>query len=141
MKKENLPQDESALKDITREVYYVKNEDGKYEKGLSSGWQVKADALSEAWVEIARKAEEAANEVKNNTKSPIYFFMIVNIMDLPTLSGYTGFWIFTIKRHFKPSVFNKLSDKKLEKYASTFRISIEEIKQFNGTDFNKYIKS
>ncbi|MAX80238.1 MAG: hypothetical protein CL843_08690 [Crocinitomicaceae bacterium] len=141
MKKENLPQDESALKNVTREVCYVKNNDGKYEKGLSSGWQVKADALSEAWEEIYRKAEEAAEEVTKNTKSPIYFFMIVNLMDIPTLSGYTGFWMITIKRHFKPGVFKKLSDRKLEKYASAFKISIEELKQFNGADFNQYIKN
>ena len=61
MKKEDLPQDRSGLEVFTREVCYVKNEDGKYEKALSSGWQVKNDALDGAWDEITRRCEEAKN--------------------------------------------------------------------------------
>ena len=53
-------------------------------------------------------------------------------MDLTLLSGYTGFWKWTIKRHFKPSVFKKLNDKKLFNYSKAFEITIDELKSFNG---------
>jgi len=33
-----------------------------------------------------------------------------------------------VKRHFKPSVFKKLSRKKLKKYAEVFEISIKKLK-------------
>ena len=134
MKKKDLPQDKSGLEDFTREVYYVKNEEGKYETALSSGWQVKNDALDGAWDEIARRCEDAKKAFLAGEKSPILFFMELNLMDMPTLSGYTGFWSFSIKRHLKPNVFKKMSDKKLERYAKAFRITIEELKNFDGKD-------
>ena len=48
MKKKELPQDKSALENWTREVCYVKNEDGKYETGLSTGWEIKTVAQEQA---------------------------------------------------------------------------------------------
>ena len=91
MKKEDLPQDKSALEKFTREVCYVKNKDGKYEKDLSIGWDVKADALDGAWDEINRRIEDARQAFIAGEKSPILFFMELNLMDYPTLAGYTGF--------------------------------------------------
>jgi len=140
MKKENLPQDESALKNFTREVCYVKNEANKYQQSLSTGWKVKSEALAEAWVEINRRIAEAAKAVKKGKKSPVLFFMELRLMDFPTLSAYTGFWTFFIKRHMKPKVFKKLSEKKLGIYASVFKISVDELISFDGKNIDKYNK-
>jgi hypothetical protein len=132
MKKEDLPQDKSALGTMTREVCYVKNSDGKYTTGLSTGWDVKKDALDNAWDDIKERVEAARIAVKNGEKSPVYYFMELRIMDFQVLSGYTGFWKFNIKRHLKPDVFKSLSEKKLSRYAKAFDISIEELKNFKG---------
>lgn len=132
MKKEDLPQDPSALEGVTREVCYVKDANGKYVSDLSTGWNVKKQALDNAWDDIKERVEEAAAKVKNGEVSPVFYFMELKLMDLTLLSGYTGFWKWTIKRHFKPSVFKNLSDKKLAAYAKAFDISIEELKNFNG---------
>jgi len=134
MKKEDLPQDKTKLENVTREVCYVTNKDGKYEKALSSGWDVKSEALDEAWNEVNRRAEEAKAAILAGEKSPILYFMELNMMDMPTMVGYTGFWSFSIKRHLKPKVFSRLSDKKLEIYAKAFRITVDELKNFNGND-------
>ena len=132
MKKEDLPQEPGALSRLTRELCYVKNEDGKYETALSDGWDVKKDALDSAWVEVNERIEDARKAVASGEKSPIYYFMELRLMDLTVLSGYTGYLSFFVKRHFKPSVFKDLSDKKLEKYARAFDISLEELKNFKG---------
>lgn len=132
MKKEDLPQDKSALESMTREVCYVKNSDGKYTTGLSTGWEVKKDALDNAWEDIKERVELARKAVKDGEKSPVYYFMELRIMDFQVLSGYTGFWKFTIRRHLKPSVFKSLSDEKLKRYANAFDISMDELKNFKG---------
>lgn len=132
MKKEELPQDDSALKAMTRELLYVKDSEGKYTTGLSTGWDVKKDALDNAWDDIKERVETARIAVKNGEKSPVYYFMELRLMDFPVLSGYTGFWSFTIKRHLKPNVFRSLSDKKLNIYAKAFDISMDELKNFKG---------
>lgn len=138
MKKDNLPQDKSALKDFTRELCYVKGDSDKYESALSTGWDVKKDALDLAWQEINRRIEDAALAVKEGKKSPVLFFMELNLMDMPTLAGYTGFWKISIKRHMKPSVFKKLSEKKLAIYAREFKITVDELVNFDGTNIDKY---
>jgi hypothetical protein len=132
MKKEDLPQDKSALENFSREVCYVKNSEGNYETALSEGWEVKKDALDNAWEEVNNRVEEARKAVREGTKSPIYYFMELHLMDLSVLSGYTGFWTITIKRHFKPAVFKGLSERRLQKYADAFEVTIEELKNFRG---------
>ena len=132
MKKENLPQDKSSLEKMTRELCYVKNEDGKYTTGLSTGWDVKSDALDNAWDDIHERVKEAALAVKNGEKSPVFYFMELRLMDLQLLSGYTGFWKFNIKRHFDSKTFQSLSEKKLSIYAKAFDVSVEELKNFKG---------
>ena len=132
MKKEDLPQDPGALDKFTREVCYVKNDDGKYETALSKGWDVKKQALDSAWEEVNERVEEARKAVAHGEKSPVYYFMELRLMDLSVLSGYTGIFPFFIKRHFKPSVFKGLSERKLEKYARAFDITVSELKNFKG---------
>jgi hypothetical protein len=132
MKKEDLPQDQSALEGVTRDLCYVKDADGKYTTGLSKGWEVKKTALDNAWEDINERVTEAALMVKNGEMSPVYYFMEKKLMDLIVLSGYTGFWKFTIKRHFKPAVFAKLSDSKLSQYANAFEVTVDELKKFKG---------
>ncbi|PIB34409.1 hypothetical protein BFP72_02725 [Reichenbachiella sp. 5M10] len=128
MKKEDIPQDEGPLKNVLREVVYAKDEEGKYTSALSQGWDVKKDALDNAWDDVNEKIEEAKQAVLNGEKSPVYYYKEKTLMDMPTITGYTGFWAITVKRHFKPSVFNKLSEAKLAKYAKAFDVTIEELK-------------
>jgi hypothetical protein len=57
--------------------------------------------------------------------------MELRLMDIPIVSAYTGFWKWTIKQHMKPTVFEKLSEKKLQQYATAFNISVAELKTMN----------
>jgi hypothetical protein len=128
MKKENVPQDMSALGKITKEVCYATDSSGKYVTELSNGWDVKIDALDVAWKDVQERIAIAKQKVLNNEASPLLFFMEYRLMDLNILSDYSGFWKWQIKRHLKPEVFKKLSDKKLQKYAEAFNVKVDELK-------------
>ncbi|MBC7388480.1 MAG: hypothetical protein H7329_04655 [Opitutaceae bacterium] len=130
MKKEELPQDPSSLNKYTKEVCYVVDETGNYTTGLSSGWDVKISALDVTWNDIETKTADAGQKVISGEVSPVFYYMQLRVMDLEIISAYTGFWQWQIKRHFKPEVFKNLSDKKLQKYASLFEVSLEELKHF-----------
>jgi len=132
MNKENVPQDLGALGKLTTEVCYVTDENGNYVTELSNGWKIKSEALDVAWHDIEEKVNAAKRKVENNEASPILFFMELRVMDLSILSAYTGFWKWTIKRHLKPSVFKKLSDDKLKRYAEIFEITVEQLKTMNA---------
>ncbi|HVW16425.1 MAG TPA: hypothetical protein VHB54_21515 [Mucilaginibacter sp.] len=128
MKKENVPQDMGALGKITKEVCYATDSSGKYVKELSNGWKVKTDALNVAWKDVDERIAQAKQKVLNGEASPLLFFMEYRLMDLSILSDYTGFWKWQIKRHLKPEVFKRLSEKKLQKYAEAFNVKVEDIK-------------
>jgi hypothetical protein len=131
MKKQDIPQDLGALGKITNEVCYVVDDSGKYTTGLSNGWEIKTEALDAAWEDIRERVTAARQKVLDKEASPLLFFMELRLMDLPILAGYTGFWKWQIKKHLKPKGFEKLSDKKLQQYASAFDVSVEQLKTMN----------
>jgi hypothetical protein len=128
MKKEEIPQDNGALGKVTKEVCYATDASGKYTTQLSTGWDVKKDALDVAWGDIEKRIAAAKEKVLAGKYSPVYFFMEYRLMDLSILAGYTGFWQWQIKRHLKPDNFKNLSEKKLQKYAEAFNVSADDLK-------------
>lgn len=129
MKKDEVPQDESNLDSANlKELCYAVDEDGNYTTVNSSGWDPKTIALKKAIEDINDRIETAKKRVLNNTTSPIEYYMEFHKMDISILASYVGIWSWRVKRHFKPKVFKKLSHKTLEKYADTFEISIEQLK-------------
>jgi hypothetical protein len=132
MKKENIPQDPSGLDNFTKEVVYATDNNGNYVTELSSGWEVKSTALDVAWKDIEARITAAKQKVQNKEASPVLFFMELRLMDTGIVSAYTGFWKWQVKRHLKPAVFEKLSDKKIQKYAEAFNVSVTELKTMDA---------
>lgn len=131
MKKEDVPQDLSSLGKITKEVCYATDSNGKYVTELSQGWDVKINALDVAWQDIEDRVTAAKQKVLNKEASQILYFMERRIMDIGIVSAYTGFWKWQIKRHLKPSVFNKLSENKLQRYADAFNVNVQDLLNMN----------
>lgn len=133
MKKEEVPQDESNLASANiKDMVYAVDENGEYVTELSTGWAPKTIALDNAINVIEERIEDAKKRVLENKTSPIEYYMEVHKMDLPILSSYVGLWKWRVKRHFKPSVFKKLNNKILQKYADVFEISIEQLKNIDA---------
>jgi hypothetical protein len=132
MKKEDTPQDLGPLGKITKEVCYVVDDSGNYSTDLSNGWEVKSKALDAAWDDIAARVASARQKVLNQEASPLLYFMEVKLMDIPIVAAYTGFWKWQVKKHLKPAVFKKLSDRKLKKYAEIFEVPVEDLKTMKG---------
>ena len=130
MKKDEVPQDKSNLETAKfKELCYAIDKDGNYITAKSTGWDPKTIALDNAIREINERVEIAKQRVFANETSPIEYYMELHKMDLSILASYVGLWAWRVKRHFKPSVFKKLSNKILEKYAEVFEISVSELQQ------------
>ncbi|MBO6212131.1 hypothetical protein [Algoriella sp.] len=133
MKKSDVPQDKGHLsKDNYNEVYYAINDDGEFSKTLSAGWETKNIVQSETLKVLEERTEAARQKVENGEASPILYFMELKRMDWEILSNYVGIWKFFVKRHAKATVFRKLNDSTLKKYAEAFEVSVEELKHFDG---------
>ena len=128
MKKKDIPQDPGALAKVTKELTYAVDESGKYTTELSAGWEVKANALDVAWDDVQKRIADAKEKVIRKEASPLLYYMELKLMDITIVASYTGFWKWQVKRHMKPGAFNKLNDKKIQRYAALFEISPEELK-------------
>lgn len=127
MKQENVPQDNIKIFHGEKKAIYSLGQNNQYTKTASSGWEVEEVVNLQAVEEFNRLAQEALTGFKAGKISPIGYFMNKNRMDLMTLAQHTGFFQWSIKRHFQPKNFNKLSQKKLQKYADVFNISTKEL--------------
>lgn len=133
MKETDVPQDPGNLsKHQVRELLYATDDKGNYKTALSSGWEPKSIALANSMEVISERTQEALDQFRLGVWSPIPYFMERSKMDLGILASYVGMWKWRVKRHFKPSVFQRISDKVLEKYAEAFEISLSELKNFKA---------
>lgn len=125
----DVPQDVGGLANANmKELCYAVDKDGKYATKLSDGWDVKTLALNKSLELIEERIQEFKTQYLQGKISSIPYYMELNRMDLTVLADYMNKWKWTLKRHFKPSVFKKLSEKTLQKYADTFNISITQLK-------------
>jgi len=124
----NVPQDNSETYANMKKAIYAKDKDGKMQTVGSTGWDVEEIATKAALEDIEKSIHDAYEEVRAGRKSPLYYHMFDARMDLLVLAQSTGFFQWTIKRHFKPEVFRKLSEKKLLEYCDVLGKTVDEIK-------------
>ena len=99
----------------------------------TTGWQPKTDAMLQAWDVIHEKVEQAKQRVLAGELSPVAYYMEKNLMDVKLLSDYAGLPKRKIRKHLKPNNFNKLDNKILARYAETFGISVDMLRNFRET--------
>ena len=124
----SVPQDDSSTYASMKKAIYATDGDGKLQSVASSGWDVEEIATKLALDDIDESIKDAYLEVKSGRMSPLYYHMYAARMDLLVLAQSTGFFQWSIKRHFKPEVFSKLSEKKLLEYCDVLGVTIDEIK-------------
>jgi len=128
MKVQEVPQDNSTIYRGEKRAVYATSQDGEYGVVASSGWDAEEEATQQAVAELERLSDEAYEACLAGKASPLEFHMYSKRLDILSLSQATGLFQWRIKRHFRPEVFAKLSDKLLERYTDVMGISINEIK-------------
>jgi hypothetical protein len=104
MEKKDIPQDRNIFGGFSPTRYYVHNENGDFEHVLSSGWEPVNIVNNDFWESINEKLAGVLERVKKGELSPLAY------------------------QHLKPRVFNSLDDETLKRYASFFKITVEQLK-------------
>lgn len=91
-------------------------------------WERKLDACTMVLTKHSQEIETIRQEILSGKLSPLAYHLQTNLFNLNLLSSYTGIPKRRIKKHLKPNHFNQLDEKTLNIYASTFEITVEELK-------------
>ena len=126
----DVPNDKENFKGKSdmRKLVYATKDDGSYTNVNSEGWEVENMATRQAWDAVEEELKEVVQQVKAGRLSPVAYYMHKCLMELPILAKYVDKWQWQVKRHFKPDIFASLDAKMLERYASVFNISVEELR-------------
>lgn len=141
MKIEDVPQDNGMIADYGHEICYAVDTEGKYRLIPSLGWETKNIVNDQAWKEIAMETENIYTQAKIGKLSPLAFYQAKYQMDLGLLAKYVSMAKWRVRRHMKPSVFKKLPNRILQKYASIFGIPISELQTIPSFYSHQQIKN
>lgn len=125
MHKDDVPQDKGVLGQW-HEISYAVDQDGKYVKVPSSGWEPANIANELAWQQIDQQIEEIRHKVKGEELSPLAYYMAKNNMDVGLLSQYTGLPKRKIRYHLTAKGFRDLKERDLKRYADALAMSVDE---------------
>lgn len=129
MNKNDVPQDNSKSYQGQKKLLYAVDDTGHYQGVSSTGWEVESFATQMAVDDLTEQAQQALNEAKAGLTSPLAYHMLNLRFDLACLAQTSGYFQWQIKRHLRPEIFNKLSDKKLQKYADVMKLTVAQLKE------------
>lgn len=112
----------------SRELFYYYKEGGVYDKKVGFHPETDRIVLQQAWDLFQERISDARKRVLNGEASPVVYYMEKNLLDPMNLSMMAGIAVWRVKRHLKPSVFNRLNEKTLQKYATAFNVTIDQLK-------------
>jgi hypothetical protein len=125
----NVPQDHISTYADNKKAIYATDEKGRYGVIASSGWDVEEAATKQALDELQRQADAAYAEVKEGKRSTLYYHMYAQRMDPVVLAQSVGMFQWRVKRHFKPAVFARVSEKVLARYSEALGVTVEDLKK------------
>ncbi|MFN0317004.1 MAG: hypothetical protein ACKVQA_18445 [Burkholderiales bacterium] len=126
MRIEEIPQDPSILEGHLR-ACYARDASGRYVVATSRGWEVERIANELAVAQVNSHIELARAAVRAGKASALAYHMACAHMTPSLLAAQSGFWVWQVKRHLKPQVFQRLSLKALRRYASALGIGMETL--------------
>ncbi len=127
--KQSVPQDHSSTYEGLSKLLYAMDENGKYVGVRSTGWEAESFSTELAVAEMNNQRDDAWKRAREGKTSALEYHMYRKRMDLDTLVMITGLWRWRVHRHFKPSIYAKLSEKVLSRYADALGVSIVELRQ------------
>jgi len=128
MDKDSVPQDASPTYEGLRKLLYAVDEKGQYTGVQSSGWEAESFSTEVAVNELTRLRDDAWRRAREGKTSALEYHMYRNRMDFDTMVMVTGFWRWRVRRHFKPQVYARLSDKVLARYAEAMGVPVTQLR-------------
>jgi hypothetical protein len=125
---DEVPQDASPSYGGRRKLLYAVDRNGAYVAVRSSGWEAEAIATGAALDAIESRRRDAWRRARAGATSPLEYYMNYRRMDLALLAQTTGFSRWRIRRHFRPAVHARLSDRVMARYSEALGIDVAALR-------------
>jgi hypothetical protein len=122
---------EELIYTYNRELFYHFDKEKGFTQSVNYQNPNNQIIIKQSWDVAAERLEEIRRMVAGGKLSPIAYHMERILMEVPMLADYMGIAKWRVRRHLKPDVFRKLSQKMLEKYASVFETKVSDLIDFN----------
>jgi len=128
MDKTQVPQDNSHTYGGHKKLLYAIDESGEYVGVASSGWEAETIATDSALDCLQQQQAEAWQRAQRGETSALEYYMVYRRMDVALLSQTSGIFQWRIRRHFKPEIYARLSNKLLARYSEALGIEVSTLK-------------
>lgn len=108
-------------------VLYAMDEQGCYVPTPCSGWEAEEIVLDQAIAEFQRNAAAAWQRARQGAGSAFEYHMYRQRMDRVLLAQSTGFFKWRVRRHLRPGVFERLSERCRQRYAEALGLAPEQL--------------
>ncbi|HVC28805.1 MAG TPA: hypothetical protein VNF48_04575 [Gammaproteobacteria bacterium] len=127
MKCDDVPQQNAKAFMGHSKLLYALDENGRYVRAPSSGWEAEEIVLDQAIAEYEHQAKDAWQRARQGLTSTLEYHMYHERMDLVLLAQSTGYFKWQVRRHLRPSVFQKLSIKCRQRYSDALGKTLEQL--------------
>lgn len=123
-----VPQEGNVTLEGHRKAVYARDAGGRIVAVGSAGWEAEEIVTLQAVEVLRQQADAARDRALAGLASPLECWMYTRRMDLPLLAQATGVWQWRVRRHFRPEVFARLSERWLQRYAEALGVSVAELR-------------
>jgi hypothetical protein len=123
VKKQEVPQQNAKAFMGHSKLLYAVDEQGRYVPAPCNGWEAEEIVLDQAIAEYVRLAADAWRHAREGRASTLEYHMFKQRMDVVLLAQSTGFFKWTVRRHLKPGVFQRLSNSRRERYGDALGLT------------------
>ncbi len=107
-------------------ILYVEKENGKYGP-MQTGSYITRNYIDDYFLKRKNLDTSLREQVERNEISPVKFFMVLEDLSLSELSARMKIPTRKVRKHLLPVHFKKISDDLLNRYATVFNISVNQL--------------
>ena len=112
-------------------ILYVEKEDGQYGP-MQTGSYISANYLDDFFFKRKNLEASLLKRVQSGEISPIHSYMILEDLTLSELASRVRLCKWTVKRHLKTRNFGIIKAPVLDRYATVFNVTTEELKKLGS---------
>ncbi|MFC2102303.1 hypothetical protein ACFLS7_04845 [Bacteroidota bacterium] len=109
-------------------ILYVEKEDGQFGP-MQTGSYITKNYIDDYFTKRNNLIQSLREQINRGDISPVKFFMVLEELTPKELSARTKIPMRKIRKHLLPFYFEKLSDELLERYATVFNVTIEQLQK------------